>query len=39
MLRPSLVLICLVVALSGCASKIELTSPCACVETAINPVG
>ena len=36
--RLSLVLICLAV-LSGCASTQELKSPCACVETEINPVG
>ena len=38
MRRLSLVLLCLA-ALSGCASYQELKSPCACAETAVNPVG
>ena len=38
MLRLSLVLLSVAI-LSGCASTQELKSPCACVETEINPVG
>ncbi len=38
MLRLSLVLLCLAT-LAGCAATKELKSPCACVETEINPVG
>ena len=38
MLRLSLALFCLAI-LSGCATNKELKSPCACIETEINPVG